>query len=405
MSDHSHYEELAALEAGGFLSDAELIELREHTKNCQDCLKAEKEFSELVHSGLPLTVSLTREIADKMNARPDNAMRSRFLQRARVEGVLFSPGVEGLTRNSGRHLGFFSAAATAFAVAIIAVAFYGAYRPRGAQELAQAQQQVAGLRHENSALAASLSQLNQAVTDNQREIQNLRAQLGSAARTAEDLRRNSEQARGEAEKSSGRNVQLLDEARNQEQLLAQAREEAARVSQLHANDNASLVQQELRITDLSNKLRVASATLDMERQLAAAGKDVQELILSRQLHVVDVRDTDTSGKPGRAFGRVFLTEGKALSFYAFDLNEDKPVSTKRNFHVWAVPQTDQNSARSLGLLSPDSKAQGRWVLKIEDPELVKDIGSAFVTVEVGAAGKHPSGQKLLYAYLGTPNHP
>jgi hypothetical protein len=405
MSDHSHYEELAALEAGGFLAGAELIELHEHTKNCQDCLKAEREFSELVHSGLPLTVSRTREFTDKMNARPDNAMRSRFLHRARIEGVLFSPGVDGFTRNSGRRFGFVTAAATAFAVAIIAVVFYGAYRRPGSQELVQVQQQVAGLRQENSALTASLSQLNQSVTDSQREIQNLRAQLGNAAITAENLRHNSEQVRGEAEKSSSRNVQLLDEARNQEQLLAQAREEAARVSQLHANDNASLVQQELRIADLSNKLRVASATLDMERQLAATGRDVRELMLSRQLHVVDVHDTDSSGNPSKAFGRVFLTEGKALSFYAFDLNEDKAVSTKRNFQVWAVPQADQNSARSLGLLSPDSKAQGRWVLKVENPELVKDIGSAFVTVEVGAAGKHPSGQKLLYAYLGTPNHP
>jgi hypothetical protein len=405
MTDHSHYEELAALEAGGFLSEAEHMELCEHTRTCPECLKTEEEFSEVVHSGLPLTVGPGREFADKLKTRPDNGLRSRFLHRARIEGILFSPGVDGLTRNSVRRPGFFTAAATAFAVAIIAVAFYGAYRLRGSQELMQAQQQVAGLRHENSALTASLSQLNQSVSDSQRDIQNLRAQLGSAAITAENLRRNSEQVRGEAEKSSSQNVQLLDAARNQEQLLAQARAEAARVSQLHANNNASLLQQELRIADLSNKLRVASATLDMERQLAAAGKDARELMLSRQLHVVDVHDTDSNGNPGKTFGRVFLTEGKALSFYAFDLNEDKAVNGKRNFEVWAVPQGDQNSARSLGFLSPDSKAQGRWVLKVENPELVKEISSAFVTVEVGAGGKHPSGQKMLYAYLGTANHP
>ena len=64
MTDHSHFEELAALKAGGFLSDEELVELREHTKDCVECQKAEEEFSGLVCSGMPLTVSPIREFMD-----------------------------------------------------------------------------------------------------------------------------------------------------------------------------------------------------------------------------------------------------------------------------------------------------------------------------------------------------
>ena len=64
MTDHSHFEELAALKAGGFLSDEELVELREHTKDCVECQKAEEEFSGLVCSGMPLTVSSIREFMD-----------------------------------------------------------------------------------------------------------------------------------------------------------------------------------------------------------------------------------------------------------------------------------------------------------------------------------------------------
>jgi hypothetical protein len=165
------------------------------------------------------------------------------------------------------------------------------------------------------------------------------------------------------------------------------------------------VQQEIRIAELSRKLRIASATLDMERQLAAAGQDVRDLMVARQLHVVDVHDTGSNGKPSKSFGRVFLTEGKSLTFYAFDLNDDQVLNDKRSFQVWAVPEADKNSARSLGFLRADSKAQGRWVLKVEDPELVKEISSAFVTVEPGVGGRHPSGQKMLYAYLGVANHP
>ena len=34
MSDHSHYEELAALAAGGHLSDEELTDLQRHAETC-----------------------------------------------------------------------------------------------------------------------------------------------------------------------------------------------------------------------------------------------------------------------------------------------------------------------------------------------------------------------------------
>ena len=405
MSDHSHFEELAALEAGGFLSDEELMELREHANDCLECRKAEKEFIDLVRSGLPQTVSPVREFVDRAKTRPDSGIRSRFLQRTRREGIVFSPGVEGFTRHSGRRIGLSVAAATAIATAIVALTFYGPHWRPASRETLQARQQVDQLKRENAALTASLSKLNESLALSQREILSLRTELGNAVNTAENLRHNGEQARGEAERSSSRNAQLLDEARDQEKLLAQAKDEAARVNQLRLNNEASLAEQLNRITELSNRLRIATATLDMERQLAAAGKDVRELMLARELHVIDVHDTDPNGNPSKAFGRVFLTEGKSLTFYAFDLNEERVLDAKRSFQVWAVPEAKKNSSRSLGFLRADAKAQGRWVLKVENPELVKEINSVFVTVEPAAGGKQPSGQKMLYAYLGEANHP
>lgn len=69
-------------------------------------------------------------------------------------------------------------------------------------------------------------------------------------------------------------------------------------------------------------------SLDMERQLSAAGRDIRELLVARQLHVVDVRDTDADGKPSPAFARVFLTEKKSLMFFAFDLNDAKVTNAR-----------------------------------------------------------------------------
>jgi hypothetical protein len=403
MSDHSHLEELAALEASGLLSSEEQIALREHTKDCAECRKTAEELRTIVRFGLPQTVSPVREFVEKVKTRPDPGIGSRFLQRARREGIRFSPDVEGSKSHPGRRLGLVVATATGLITLLVAATFHGTYW--ASRESIQAKQHVDQLKRENSELTANISQLNTSHTADQSEIQKLRAQLGYAAASVENLRRSVEQASDQAARSSSQNVELLDESRNQEKLLAEAKDEAARIGQLRVNDEAALVQEQLRIADLSNRLRVANATIDMERQLAAQGKDVRELMASRELHVIDVRDSDQNGNPGKAFGRVFLTEGKSLSFYAFDLNEDGVLNAKSSFQVWAVPEGSKNSSHSLGLLRLDAKAQGRWVLNVENPELVKDINSVFVTVEPVAGGKQPSGQKMLYAYLGQANHP
>jgi hypothetical protein len=396
MTDHSHFEELAALEAGGFLSAEELVELREHIKDCAECGKAEQEFGQLVQFGLPLTVSPVREFVDEMKTRPEPDTRALFLQRARLEGIGFSSEVEKSARPQGRRVGYIVGTAVALAAAIVLAILYGPYHLPASREALQAKQQADQLKRENLALAATLNQLNESLAAQHREVENLHAQLGNVSKTQNQP--------GKDGQSASREAQLLEESHNREELLAEARDEAAHANQLRANDQASLAAQLARITDLSNKLRVASATLDMERQLAAAGKDVRELMLARQLHVIDVRDTDPNGNPGKAFGRVFLTEGKSLTFYAFDLNEDQDVNAKRSFQVWAVPDTNKNSSQSLGFLHADAKAQGRWVLKVENAAMLKDINSVFVTVEPVAGGKQPSGQKMLYAYLGEANH-
>ncbi|MGC1647756.1 MAG: hypothetical protein WA741_18195, partial [Candidatus Sulfotelmatobacter sp.] len=322
-----------------------------------------------------------------------------------TEGVVFSREVETLTGPGQRYLRP-AAVLAPVAVLVLAAASLAVYHFRATPDAARAKdspnsQQIAELQRENAALTASLKQSNQSLAAGQRENQDLRIQLGRASTTAETL----QQARGQAERSSSQNVQLQDELHNQEKLLADARNEAARSSQLRLDDEASMVEQQTRITELTNKLRIASATLDQERQMAASGKDVRELMASRELHVIDVRDTDPNGNPSAAFGRLFLTEGKSLTFYAFDLNEDRVGNAKRSFEVWAVPEAGKNSPRSLGFLRMDAKAHGRWVLRVDTPELIKAIGSVFVTVDPAAGGKEPSGQKMLYAYLGEANHP
>jgi hypothetical protein len=404
MTDHELYESLCALAAGGHLEREEFVEFQAHMKECSQCRSDYKELSSLATRELPQAQRTFRQKLAELRAKPLPYSRQRFLRRARAEGIVFSHDVETAVQSAPQYFRFVTMAAPVAAVVLVAVtlAVYHFRETPGTTRAkdAVAAQQIAGLERENSTLTASLSRLNESLVAGQREIKTLRSQLD-----AESLRRNSEQAGGEAARSASQTAQLLEESRNQEKLLSEARDEAARSSQLRINDEASMVEQQARITELTNRLRIASATLDQERQLAAAGKDIRELMASRQLHVIDVRDTDPNGNPSPAFGRVFLTEGKSLTFYAFDLNnEDSPVNAKRSFQVWAA-DSGKNTARSLGFLHADAKAQGRWVFKVDSPELVKQISSVFVTVEPAAGGKQPSGEKMLYAYLGEANHP
>jgi hypothetical protein len=177
------------------------------------------------------------------------------------------------------------------------------------------------------------------------------------------------------------------------------------LNQARASDQAELVADQVQVNQLSEQLKAATTNVDMERQLAAAGKDVRDLMGARQLHVVDVRDTDPNGKAGKAFGRVFLTEGKSLIFYAFDLTDAKKINAQQTFQVWGQQEGKTSSLRSLGFLYVDDKAQRRWALKTDDPAVVSEIDSVFVTVEPEGGAKKPSSQRLLYAYLGQANHP
>jgi hypothetical protein len=407
MKDHSHYEELTALAAGGFLSDSELTELSEHAVGCSDCRKDESEFANLAHFQLPLTVSPMREFLDTVRTRPNPELRERFLKRARLEGIGFSPALAPATVKPSKPRIFWPAAATALATLLITIAILKTRtdRPVIAQQPANSQPLIDQLKTENSALAESVAQLNQLNGAQQREVESLRKQVKSASETAETSRREGEQARADAQQAAQQNADLLSQIQDRDKLLANAQSELARIKDEHSSDQASLVAQQTQINDLSDQLRIANADLDLERQLASAGKDVRELMGARQLHVVDVRDTDPSGNSSKPFGRVFLTEGKSLIFYAFDLNENKVASAKHSFEVWGEQQGKKGSVRSLGFLFVDDKSQKRWALKVDNPNLISEIDSVFVTVESPEHKKEPSGQRMLYAYLGDANHP
>src|SRR5204863_6378379 len=115
--------------------------------------------------------------------------------------------------------------------------------------------------------------------------------------------------------------------------LAATRIELASARSAKDEEGAALVEQQFNLTELSEQLKTERAATDRERQLSQVVGDGRDLMGARNLHIIDVSDVDGDGKAKKSFGRVFLTEGKSLIFYAFDLGH-KGNAAKVSFQAW-----------------------------------------------------------------------
>jgi hypothetical protein len=242
--------------------------------------------------------------------------------------------------------------------------------------------------------------MRQALKTSADQQERLRVQMEEAQKRADALGRSND----EANRFVSDLRQQLDNAR-----AAQAELEAELVNlrSERSTSEAVALLQEREIQTLNQKITEQSSRVDREHELLLAGREIRDLIAARNLHIIDVYDTDSHGKTRKAFGRVFYTEGKSLVFYAYDLSDQHPENNKFAFYVWGKRDSVPQLAKNLGEMAKDDPAQKRWVLTVTDPNVLAEIDSVFVTLEPsGQAGERPSGKRLLTAFLGTaPNHP
>ncbi len=281
-----------------------------------------------------------------------------------------------------------------------------------------------------AASAATLERLSGDLRASEARLQSATSELAAARRREQEdaaryeaLRRRADQLRvghtaaqhasAQAAQETGR---LQAHATSTDAALAtsqaQIRElqplaEEARAAQERARAaEATLAEARAAVQQLTGEAQAANDALERQRQLMALGRDVTDLMGARNLHIVDVVDTDPEGRDRKAFGRVFFTENKSLVFYAYDLNEARVQKANYEYRVWATKEAEPQRATSLGIFFSDNAAQRRWVFKCTDPKVLGEIDSVFVTLEPKNSKRPlPNGAKLLYAYLrGQPNH-
>jgi hypothetical protein len=169
--------------------------------------------------------------------------------------------------------------------------------------------------------------------------------------------------------------------------------------------DATLIAQQQATQESNSKLAATERELQKQEDTQTARSEIGDLISARNLHIVDVHDTEPGGKRQPAFGRVFYVEGRSLVFYAYDLaasHSDKKIE----FHVWGETAGVKETTHSLGILHSDDPGQARWVLTFDDPKVLNRINAVYITADRGAPSKgDPQGRKVLYAFLVSANHP
>jgi hypothetical protein len=430
-SHHQHFEELCALAASGQISEAEFVQLQDHLQQCAPCRSTYSDFIDLLHDKLPLA---DPEIVGSSRLSgffsEDSSYRERFLARARKEGLNIS---QQPSRDAGRNKlrswfwpGLVNArlATPAMAVLVAAVGLlgYGLYKSNARYgKLASDQAELSKQLNRQSGPFRSVTEENNAPdlthntvattntplragTATDAELAKIRADRAAAETRSKVLEEQLTKVASELEALKEQNgettlskEQLEKKLKDAEQLADTVKDDLQEIRRARSKDSLTISLQDIEIQKLSEKLTAQAETLEQEKALLEASRDVRDLMGARNFHIFDVYDVDSKGKDQRAFGRVFVGES-TLIFYAFDLNDRNTAKRNASFQVWGQ-RGPKSPAYSLGLFQIDDQKLNRWVLRFEDPQILAKIDSVTVTVEPPGGSAKPTGRQFLYAYL------
>ena len=427
MGRHEHFETLCAAASVGQASGAELAQLREHLAGCPECQQSYSEFLELAAVRCATHPNEREVSSDEAIGYIDSTLfRERFLKRAEAEGIVLSSGKFAAAMPEPQirathavkwRSGFALAVAASVVLGFGVVGEYrsGSRTVPGSSGVGAASTRLSPPDQRKSPdqdnLEATVSHLE---AENRRltsEVNSLKTSLADASSRVVELQARA--ATSEKERLSlsaaakDGNVTIENLQRQLSQAEVEVTSAKSELEKAQTANETMLVADRVKIRELSDQVAEQSSALERERELLTANRDIRDLMAARNLHIADVFDTDPKGKTRATFGRVFFTEGRSLIIYAYDLNDRRVQDAGYHYRVWGKKEGPGWAAKSLGIFYSDDKAQRRWVFKYDDPKVLSEIDSVFVTLEPpGKNPTEPKGDKLLYAYLhNQPNHP
>jgi hypothetical protein len=335
------------LAASGQASQDELEDLRSHLETCPSCRSAAYDFNQISAQ------ALSSLAAKRLHCQIPSGMTQRFLARARSEGIELSRDNLSQTPPPDRRALFTSIAVAAALIVVVAVLIIGKQKATTAGNVPVPQTAVSSPPAEvqnhpvdDDRLGQELSSAQAEATSMKDTIQAQRTELESARQVTNDLDSRLRDAEQRSSLSAAERSQRETRIAELEGELEKAR------SEKNASDTAVTLE-EAEVRELQKQLSDDAVALRQQQALAATGSDVRDLVVARNLHIIDVHDRDGDGKNQRAFGRIFYTEGKSLIFYAYDLAAPKKLDAKVSFYVWGERLGAEKPIRSLGIFHND----------------------------------------------------
>jgi len=421
---HQRFVELCALCSTGSLSKDELKALNTHLTSCRECRNLLADYRALRQEGIPLLADdaefervrgFDRELA-RTKKRMLTILDASPLRAERTGGDRSSRG--------WRPWGAFAIPAPRY-VALIAVGsligvsaemfLVKRYEPVRSVEVVQGQPenqmqaQLALAIKNRDALKRLSAERQDALKWASAEIESQKSEISRLTRRLDDSDKSKAADTSTIAELSGENAVLVAEREtfaqhlaNSESNLGQLRQQ---IEQLQADRNGWQVESATKERRIGELL----AEVADQQRLLAADRDIRELMGARDLLISDVIDIDTVGHNKKPFGRIFYTKNKSLIFYAFDLDKQPGLRNASTFQAWGARATDKGNEYpvSLGIFFMDNEVARRWKLELkDDPKLLEEIDSVFVTIEPQGGSKKPSGRQLLFSSLrGEANHP
>lgn len=409
LNSHEHYEELCALAASGQTSEADLADLNAHLEGCSSCRSLADDFTQLSAQGLSMLA------AKNSQCQIPSGMTQRFVARARSEGIEICRAAIPKPVRGAQPLIMAGLAAVAVVVLVLGIFTLRRIYPSSAQSKPNTPDPKALLA---SPLVASAPvrmkdkedkdvELEQRLTAAREEVSSLTSVIRAQRDELEALGKVKDSLNSRLMEADQQTARFQSEKAELEARATQVQAELEKIRTDKSASDLTVALQERELRELRKKVDDQADLLRQQEELTAKGGDVRDLVVARNLHIIDVHDRDGNGTSQRAFGRIFYTEGKSLIFYAYDLGDPRKVDARVSFHVWGERLGAEKPIQSLGVLHNDDASDARWVLTFDDPHVLAQINSVFVTAEASRkAIREPGGRRILFAFLGDkPNHP
>jgi hypothetical protein len=401
LLEHERFEELASLAAVGELSPEEHEEFLRHKESCSKCREIVAETSSI--AALALLAGGSRDEDPTVENERHRRVREAVTQRL--------PVVVPMPHSRGRRLVVASGVAAAFVLGIGLGSTVVGHKERTVSSEVTTDKARTVVEHSADVVSAQgdAARFQALASDLQKQIEQARSEnrgLWDKLSVSDQHATELASRLGVVEQKSSRQAQDAAQARDD---LNSARAELSKAQVLASSNQATIDALQSKLADREARLTEVTASLGREREMLSAGREVRDIMGARDLHIVDVIDRDGEGRPRKAFGRAFYTQGKSLIFYAFDLPAKNTADGKFVYAAWGSNSNKLTGQvpHSLGIFYNDDQTQHRWAMKFDNAKVFEEIDTVFVTLEPkGRPFSAPTGKPVLEAYFGTPpNHP